>query len=68
MHSSLRIFVLAKTALAIMATVVLVMVIGNVLTGRPELLNAALNIGVWVIIAIILVALLINLPRALPRR
>jgi len=61
----LKISVLARTALAIMATVVLILALGYIAMGRQELLDATIKLGTGVLITIILVTFLINMSRAL---
>ena len=65
MKTLFRISILAKKALAIMATTVLVLVVGRLMTGRTELLKGAMTMGLWVLITIVLVTFLINVPSVL---
>jgi uncharacterized RDD family membrane protein YckC len=62
---SLNIKVLATSALAILAVVVLISIIGYTSTNNSALLDFAKSAFGWVIGGIIVVTLLINFPRIL---
>ena len=61
----LNINVLAKSAIAILAVVVLVALVGYISTNDTALLEFVKSAFSWVIIGIIIITLLINAPRLL---
>ena len=61
----LNINVLAKSAIAILAVVVLISMIGYISTNNNALLDFTKDAFGWVIIGIIIITLLINGPRIL---
>ena len=61
----LKVNVLAKSAIAILAVVVLVALVGYISTNDAALLEFVKSAFGWVIIGIIIITLLINAPRLL---
>jgi len=61
----LNISVLARSAIAILAVVVLIVFLGAISTNSSELLDTAKFLFVWIVLAILGVTLIINLPRIL---
>lgn len=61
----LKINVLAKSAIAILAVVVLVALVGYISTNDTALLDFVKTAFGWVIIGIVVITLLINTPRLL---
>jgi hypothetical protein len=68
LNFGLNISVLAKSAIAILAVVVLMVFLGAMSTNSSELLDTGKSLFGWIVLAILGVTLIINLPRILRTR
>lgn len=63
----MNINILAKSTLAILAVVALYSVITGSATNNPDLLGSGMSLAYWLIVAVIIVTIIINLPRFMRR-
>ena len=59
----LNVNIIAKSTLAILAVVVLFTMLSGIASNSAELIDTGKTLFTWVIIAVVLVTIIINLPR-----